>query len=76
MGKRRLFLAAAQFIKVVAMDSDYPSLGLSHTPNPQHQNWDRFVRHEKEFAERLNYMHLNPVKKGLAKRQEDWRRSS
>jgi len=28
----------------------------------QHQFWDRLVRHEKEFAERLKYMHLNPVK--------------
>ncbi len=34
----------------------------------QHQFWDRFVRHEKEFAARLEYMHLNPVKKGLVKR--------
>ncbi len=42
----------------------------------QHQYWDRFVRHEKEFNERLEYLHLNPVKKGLAKRPEDWRWSS
>ena len=42
----------------------------------QHQYWDRFVRDEKEFAERLEYMHLNPVKKGLVKREEDWRWSS
>ena len=35
----------------------------------QHQYWDRFVRHEKEFGERLDYMHLNPVKKGLVKRR-------
>ena len=42
----------------------------------QHQYWDRFVRHEKEFGERLDYMHLNPVKKGLVKRPEDWRWSS
>ena len=48
----------------------------THGPLWQHQCWDRFVRHEKEFAARLEYMHLNPVKKGLAKRQEDWRWSS
>ena len=35
----------------------------------QHQFWDRFVRHEREFGERLDYMHLNPVKKGLVKRR-------
>ena len=42
----------------------------------QHQFWDRFVRHEKEFTERLEYMHLNPVTKGLVRRPEDWKWSS
>ncbi|MBI3934562.1 MAG: transposase [Acidobacteria bacterium] len=42
----------------------------------QHQFWDRFVRHEKEFGHRLAYMHLNPVRKGLVKRPEDWKWSS
>jgi REP-associated tyrosine transposase len=42
----------------------------------QHQFWDRFVRHAKEFNERLSYMHLNPVRKGLVKQPEDWRWSS
>jgi putative transposase len=39
----------------------------------QHQYWDRFVRHERNFNERPEYMHLNPVKKGLAKRPEGQR---
>jgi hypothetical protein len=38
----------------------------------QHQFWDRFLRHEKELAERLDYMHHNPVRRGLAKRPQDW----
>lgn len=42
----------------------------------QHQFWDRFVRHAREFNDRLMYMHLNPVRKGLVKRPEDWRWSS
>jgi REP element-mobilizing transposase RayT len=42
----------------------------------QHQYWDRFVRHARELSERLNYMHLNPVRKGLVKQPEDWRWSS
>ena len=42
----------------------------------QHQFWDRFVRHAKEFRERLMYMHLNPVRKGLVARPEEWRWSS
>jgi REP element-mobilizing transposase RayT len=42
----------------------------------QHQFWDRFVRHGKEFRDRLVYMHLNPVRKGLVARPEGWRWSS
>jgi putative transposase len=42
----------------------------------QHQFWDRFVRHEKELAARIDYMHGNPVKKGLAERPEEWLWSS
>ena len=36
----------------------------SRGPLWQHQYWDRFVRHAKEFHERLEHMHLNPVRKG------------
>ena len=42
----------------------------------QHQFWDRFVRHAKEFNDRLTYMHLNPVRKGLVNTPEEWRWSS
>jgi len=38
----------------------------------QRQFWDRFVRHEREFGQRLAYMHLNPVKKNLVTHPEDW----
>jgi len=39
----------------------------------QHQFWDRFVRHKREFCERLEYMRYNPVRRGLAKAPEGWR---
>ena len=42
----------------------------------QHQFWDRFVRHAKEFNDRLTYMHLNPVRRGLVAKPEQWRWSS
>ncbi len=42
----------------------------------QHQFWDRFVRHDKEFGHRLAYLHLNPVRKGLVEQPEDWEWSS
>jgi len=48
----------------------------SQGPLWQHQFWDRFVRHAKEFRERLDYMHRNPVRKGLAAKPQDWRWSS
>ena len=55
--------------------------GINHSHHSsgtawQHQFWDRFVRHEREFNQRLDYMHWNPVRKGLAKKPEDWRWSS
>jgi hypothetical protein len=34
------------------------------------------VRHAKEFNDRLTYMHLNPVRKGLVNTPEEWRWSS
>jgi len=42
----------------------------------QHQFWDRFVRHQKEFVARFDYMHLNPVRKGLVSKPVEWRWSS
>lgn len=44
----------------------------SRGPLWQHQFWDRFVRHQKELNERLDYMHLNPVRKRLVKRFPRW----
>jgi putative transposase len=37
----------------------------------QHQFWDRFVRHRKELSERFDYMHFNPVRRGLVMRPEE-----
>src|SRR5580765_1447488 len=42
----------------------------------QHQFWDRFVRNNQEMRLRLDYMHHNPVRKGLVERPEDWPWSS
>jgi REP element-mobilizing transposase RayT len=52
--------------------------GQRRTSGPlwQHQFWDRFLRHQKELIERLEYMHRNPVRRGLVNRPEDWRWSS
>ncbi|MGH9432903.1 MAG: REP-associated tyrosine transposase [Terriglobia bacterium] len=42
----------------------------------QRQFWDRFVRHAREFSHRLEYMHMNPVRKGLVAKAEEWQWSS
>ena len=38
--------------------------------------FDRALRTVKEYNEKVQYIHLNPVKAGLAKRPEDWPWSS
>jgi hypothetical protein len=38
--------------------------------------FDRALRTVKEYMETLEYIHLNPVRRGLVKRAEDWRWSS
>jgi putative transposase len=42
----------------------------------QHQFWDRFVRDAQELAQRLDYMHSNPVKRALVGKPEEWAWSS
>ena len=66
---------AVQDIKWISASSLNRARGTSGTVW-QHQFWDRFVRHAKEFRQRLDYMHLNPVRKGLVAKPEDWRWSS
>ena len=39
----------------------------------QHQYWDRFVNQEKKFVRRVEYMYLNPAKKGRVERPDDCR---
>jgi len=38
--------------------------------------FDRALRTVKEYGEKVEYLHLNPVKAGLARRPQDWRWSS
>ena len=42
----------------------------------QKRFYDFNVYSEEKFAEKLNYMHQNPVKRGLVKNPEDWKWSS
>lgn len=38
--------------------------------------WDRYIRNETHLAQAIEYIHLNPVKAGLANKPEHWRWSS
>jgi hypothetical protein len=42
----------------------------------QKRYYDRNVRNYEEFAEKMGYIHRNPVKRGLCAKPEDWRWSS
>ena len=42
----------------------------------QKRYYDRNVRNEREFVEKLRYIHRNPVKAGLCELPEDWSWSS
>ena len=42
----------------------------------QKRYYDHNVRNYESFAEKLNYIHQNPVRRGLAEKPEDWNWSS
>jgi putative transposase len=42
----------------------------------QRRFWEHTIRNERDYAAHLDYIHLNPVKHGLAPRVSDWPYSS
>jgi REP-associated tyrosine transposase len=46
------------------------------SPLWQKRYYDRNIRDYAEFVEKLQYIHRNPVKRGLVERVEDWKWSS
>ena len=42
----------------------------------QKRYYDRNVRNQREFVEKLRYIHRNPVKRGLVRGSGDWKWSS
>jgi putative transposase len=49
--------------------------GCSECRSPlwQKRYYDRNIRDYAEFVEKLQYIHRNPVKRGLVERAEDWK---
>jgi putative transposase len=46
------------------------------SPLWQKRYYDRNIRDYAEFVEKLQYIHRNPVRRGLVERAEDWKWSS
>jgi putative transposase len=69
---RSLHAASAQ-VSVQKMDAN---LGHTSTSFWEKRYHDRNVRDYHEFAVKLNYLHRNPVKRGLVESPEEWRWSS
>jgi putative transposase len=42
----------------------------------QKRHYDFNIRDQRQFVEKLRYLHRNPVKRGLCERPEDWEWSS
>jgi putative transposase len=57
------------------------TLGLNRSQHAKGRVWqsryfDRIVRNVREYHKTMEYMHLNPVRRGLVSRPEDWLWSS
>lgn len=48
----------------------------SHLPVWQKEYYDSVIRNEKDFIEKLNYIHYNPVKRALVKSPNEYEFSS
>ena len=73
------------FAKRLVAQVRAPLLGANLGSSSQHlasgvfwqkRYYDRNVRDEREFVEKLRYIHRNPVKAGLCNLPEDWQWSS
>ena len=42
----------------------------------QNRFWEHLIRNEKDFANHINYIHINPVKHGYVDRAVEWKYSS
>ena len=71
-------LSIAQAMSAIKVSS---MVAINHGRNAKGELWqERFFDHAlrtvKDYGETIEYIHLNPVKRGLVKRSEDWKWSS
>ena len=60
----------------VSVQKADPNLGHHASSFWEKRYYDRNVRDEREFPVKLQYLHHNPVKRGLVHAPEDWKWSS
>jgi len=68
--KRAALANAMQSLKI---SSSKRTAGGRKSTLWQARSYDRNVRDAEEFAEKLDYIHFNPVKRNLCERPEDWK---
>ena len=61
---------------IQALKISVARLAAPVAPFWQKRYYDHNVRDYESFVEKLDYIHQNPVKRGLCERPEDWRWSS
>ena len=73
---QRQTLADAMHFQKLSFAKRFARRSNSSGPFWQARGYDRNVRNAREFAVKLDYIHQNPVKRGLVKAAEDWKWSS
>ena len=67
---------AMHYLKLSFTKRLHPEVATETGPSWQARGYDRNVRNAEEFAVKLDYIHANPVRRGLVKAAEDWKWSS
>jgi putative transposase len=71
-------LAISSVLKTIKLRATLAINHRTHESGPVWQGrfFDRILRTVKELWETVDYIHMNPVRRGLVSRPEDWRWSS
>lgn len=74
--EQELLAKAIQALKIASAQRARHYLAQSATPFWQKRYFDHNVRSVESFETILRYIHRNPVKRGLARKPEEWEWSS
>jgi len=76
--ERGLLANAIQSFKIASAKQSARRRARAGVASPlwQKRYYDRNIRDAEEFAEKLRYIHRNPVRRDLVERPEDWKWSS